>query len=64
MFADPLDAPSLASRERMGYNPERIEEHYHFIFSLVILWTSPCSSLCVGLGNQKVNNREFIFIFV
>jgi hypothetical protein len=54
MLSDPLDAPTFAPRKRVGYNPKRVKEYYHSIFSLGTLRTCPCSSLCLGLGNHKI----------
>ena len=64
MLPDPLDAPSFASRKRVGYNSKRIKEHNHSFFSLGILWTSSCSSLCLGSGNHKDNLKVFFCLLL
>lgn len=65
MLADPVDAPSAASRQRMGYNPKRIEEHNSSVFRLGIIWPCSCSSLCVGFGNRYCfTGLSYLFYFL
>lgn len=54
MLPDSVDASPVASRQRMGNNSKRIEEHYSSVFSLGIVRTSPRSSLRVGFGNHNL----------